>query len=85
MATIIDPKTEYAPCPFCGEPGRVISRTHDGDTYIYQVGCVNDECHVKPRTERVTVTPKDGDIYRKAIIEHSIRRWEKRYENNTIT
>jgi hypothetical protein len=78
--TLTDPKTKYAPCPWCGQPGRLMSRTHDGDIFVVQAGCVNDDCPVQPRTKRIFIKPTDDENCRKALIEHSIVRWERRNE-----
>ena len=81
MPTIIDPKTKYAPCPFCGEPGRLITKFYGQDydmVHFTQIGCVNRECHVMPRTHRIHVFEhRNSGACSKAIFE-SKRKWETR-------
>lgn len=76
--TLTDPKTKYAPCPWCKQPGRLMSHTHDGEIIILQTGCVNDDCPVQPRSKRIFIKPTDDDYYIKAMMEQSIEKWETR-------
>lgn len=77
--TLTDPKTEYAPCPWCGQPGRLIVRDFVDDLAThYLVGCVNENCLVKPRTNRIAVLNRRAKGDTKKAIQKSVERWERR-------
>lgn len=84
--TLIDPEKEYSPCPWCWEPGRLIVRHFDDVHMEYdhvQVGCVNENCLVKPRTNRIVVLSRRAKGDTKKAIQKSIERWESRNDTRT--
>lgn len=89
--TLTDPKTEYAPCPWCGQPGRLIvrpcfGRLEDGrnaSATSYRVGCRNQDCLVKPRTSAIYILNIQSDDSKQGAIKYSIERWERRNGQKT--
>lgn len=78
MKTLIEPTRNYRPCPWCKQPGKLIFTSYDRGCYgAYQVGCVNKDCPVRPRTPKIRFNG-DYEGHRDKARECSIERWEGR-------
>ena len=81
MPTIIDTTRKLGPCPWCGEPGRLMSRV--GFDFInYQVGCVNIDCEMRSGTHSIMVDIDKDEAVRQAAMNELIKRWETRHETS---
>lgn len=52
---LVDTTRKLSECPWCKEPGRIITHFFEGEMLRMQAGCANDECKVQPRTKCITV------------------------------
>lgn len=55
-------KPDLIPCPFCGSAGRVYT-VKVGDTLLYAVECVNEECEVHPMTALHDKPQQAADVW----------------------
>lgn len=80
MQEIIATNRKLEDCPFCGKPGYLFkdplwSSGHGYyGNYMYNVGCLNPKCNIKPKTYGI------DDIYRSPgeAIDMAIRDWNER-------
>ena len=78
MATIKNENRTFSECPWCHVPGRIIYSSYDGGfTGGYQIGCDNDKCKVRPRTEKITCNNTIKCESDRAITQ-CIVNWESR-------
>ena len=66
--------TDFLPCPFCKQPGRLIM-IQSNDCTLYRVGCVNRKCKIRPATQEYSTY--DGITFQQ-IIEQMTCDWNER-------
>ena len=67
--TILDPTVKLSACPWCKQPGRIITHFDGAVMTDVQAGCKNEKCKVRPRTKKVTLLGVGFDYALKVATE----------------